>query len=206
MNCSTPGLPVHHQLPEFTQTHVHRVGDAIQPSYPLSSPSPPAPNPSQNQNFSNESTLHMRWPKYWSFSFSISPSSDHPGLLKEGLVGSSWSPRDSQESSPWPQFESINSLALSLLCGPTLISVYDYWKNHSYDNTDFCKVMSLFFNTLSRSVIVFFPKSKCLLISWLLSLSTVILEPRKIKCHCFYIFPFYLTWSGGTGCHNLRFF
>ena len=66
---------------EFTQTHVHRVGDAIQPSYLLSSPSPPAPNPSQNQNFSNESTLHMRWPKYWSFSFSISPSSDHPGLI-----------------------------------------------------------------------------------------------------------------------------
>ena len=146
--------------------------------------------------FSNESVLHIRWPKYCSFTFSFS---NHPSNEFQ-----SW--EDSQESSPAPQFESINSLALSLLCGPTLISVYDYWKNHSYDNTDFCKVMSLFFNTLSRSVIVFFPKSKCLLISWLLSLSTVILEPRKIKCHCFYIFPFYLTWSGGTGCHNLRFF
>ena len=78
MNCSTPGLPVHHQLPEFTQTHVHQVGDAIQPSHPLSSPSPPTPSPSQHQVFSNESTLHMRWPKYWSFSFSISPS-DCPG-------------------------------------------------------------------------------------------------------------------------------
>ena len=84
MNCSTPGLPVHHQLPEFTQTHVHQVGDAIQPSHPLSSPSPPAPNPSQHQRlFSNESTLHMRWPKYWSFSFSIIPSKEHPGL---GLI------------------------------------------------------------------------------------------------------------------------
>ena len=82
MNPSTPGLPVHHQLPEFTQTHVHRVGDAIQPSHPLSSPSPPAPNPSQLiRVFSNESTLFMRWPKYWSFSFSISPSNAHPGLI-----------------------------------------------------------------------------------------------------------------------------
>ena len=81
MNRSTPGLPVHHQLPEFTQTHVDRVSDAIQPSHPLSSPSHSAPNPSQHQGFSNESTLHMRWPKYWSFSFSISPSNEHPGLI-----------------------------------------------------------------------------------------------------------------------------
>ena len=81
MNCSTPGLPVNHQLPEFTQTHIHRVGDAIQPSHPLSSPSPPAPNPSSLRIFSNESTLRMRWPKYWSFSFNISPSNEHPGLI-----------------------------------------------------------------------------------------------------------------------------
>ena len=81
MNCSMPGLPVHHQLPEFTQTHVHRVHDAIQPSYPLSSTSPPAPNPSQHQSLSNESKLHMRWPKYWSFSFSIIPSKEIPGLI-----------------------------------------------------------------------------------------------------------------------------
>ena len=78
---STPGLPVHHQLPEFTQTHVHRVRDAIQPSHPLSYPSPPAPNPSQHQSLSNGSTLCMRWPKYWSFSLSISPSNEHPGLI-----------------------------------------------------------------------------------------------------------------------------
>ena len=76
MDRSVPGLPVHHHLPEFTQTHLHWVGDVIQPSHPLSSPSPPAPNPSQH-----ESALHMRWPKYWSFSFSISPSNEHPGPI-----------------------------------------------------------------------------------------------------------------------------
>ena len=79
MNCSTPGLPVYHHLPEFTQTHVHRVSDAIQLSHPLASPSPLAPNPSQHQSLFQWITLCMRWPKYWSFSFSIIPSKEHPG-------------------------------------------------------------------------------------------------------------------------------
>ena len=90
INRSTLGLPVHHLCPEFTQSHVHQVGDAIQPSHPLSSPSPPAPNPSHILVFSNESTLCMRWPKYWSFNFNISPSNEHTGL-----VGYPCSPRDS---------------------------------------------------------------------------------------------------------------
>ena len=81
MNHSTPGLHVHHQLPEFTQTHVHRVGDAIQPSHPLSSPSPPAPNPSQHQSLFQRVSSRMRWPKYWSFSFSIIPSKEILGLI-----------------------------------------------------------------------------------------------------------------------------
>ena len=81
MNHSTPGLPVHHQLTEFTQTHVHQVSDAIQPSHPLSSSSPPAPTPPSIRVFSTESVLLIRWPKYWSFSFSISPSNEHPGLI-----------------------------------------------------------------------------------------------------------------------------
>ena len=80
MNHSMPYLPFHHQLPEFTQTHVHWVGDAIQPSDPLLSPSP-APVPPRIRVFSNESTLHIRWPKYWSFSFSISPSNEDPRLI-----------------------------------------------------------------------------------------------------------------------------
>ena len=81
MNHSTPGLPVHHQLLEFTQTHVHRVGDVIPPSHPMSSPLlPPSIFPSIRVS-SNESALHIRWPKYWSFSFNVSSSSEHPGLI-----------------------------------------------------------------------------------------------------------------------------
>ena len=81
INCSTPGLPVHHQLLEFTQTLVHRVSDAIQPSHPLPSPFLLSPIPPSLRVFSNESTLQMRWPKYWSFSFSIIASKEHPGLI-----------------------------------------------------------------------------------------------------------------------------
>ena len=81
MNHSTPGFPVHHQLPEFTQTLIHRVSDAIQPSHPLSSPSPPTRIPPRIRIFSNELALRMRWLKYWSFNFSISPSKEHPGLI-----------------------------------------------------------------------------------------------------------------------------
>ena len=84
---STPGLPVHHHLPEFTQTHVHRVNDAIQPSHPLASPSPPAPNPPSIRVFSNESTIGMRWPKYWSCSFSIIPSKEIPGMISFSVGG-----------------------------------------------------------------------------------------------------------------------
>ena len=81
MECSTPGFPVHHQLPELAQTHVLQIGDAIQPSHPLSSPSLPAFNLSQHRGFSNESVLCIKWPKYWSFSFSINPSKEYSGLI-----------------------------------------------------------------------------------------------------------------------------
>ena len=117
MNRSTPGLPVHHQLPEFTQTHVHRVRDAIQTSHPLSSPSPPAPNPSQHQSLFQWVNTSHEVAKVLEFqlqhqSFQWTPRAD---LLQNGLVGSPCSPRDSQESSPTPQFKSINSSALSFL-------------------------------------------------------------------------------------------
>ena len=135
MNCSMPGLPVHHQLPEFTQTHVHRVSDAIHTSHPLSSPSPPAPNPSQHQSLFQRVNSSHEVAKVLEFqlqhhSFQRNPRAD---LLQNGLVGSPCSPRDSQESSPTPQFKSINSPALSLLHSPTLTSVRDHKKDHSLD-------------------------------------------------------------------------
>ena len=125
MNCSMPGLPINHQLPEFTQTHVHRVGDAIQPSHPLPSPFPPAPNPSQHQslfqwvNSSHEVAKVLEF-QLQHHSFQRIPRAD---LLQNGLVGSPCSPRDSQESSPTPQFKSINYSVLSFLHSPTLTSI-----------------------------------------------------------------------------------
>ena len=135
MNCSIPGLPVHHQLQEFTQTHVHWVSDATQPPHPLSSPSPSAPNPSQNQGLFQ--WVNSWWPKYWSFSFSISPT-PRTDLLQNGLVGSPCSPRDSQESFPTPQFKSINSSVLSFLHSSTLTPIHEHWKNHSLVEMDLC--------------------------------------------------------------------
>ena len=133
LDCSMPGFPVHHRLLALAQTHAHRVSDAIQPSHPLSSPSPPAFNLSQHQSLF-QSVLSITWPKYWSFSFSISLSNEYSGLISFRM---DWldpcSPRDSQESSPTPQFKSINSSALSLLHSPTLTSIHDHWKNHSLD-------------------------------------------------------------------------
>ena len=135
MKRSTPGLPVYHQLPESMQTHVHWVGDAIQPSHPLWSSSPPTPNLSQYQGFFKwVSSLHQV-AKVLEFqlqhqSFQRTPRTD---LLYDGLVGSPCSPRDSQESSPTPQFKCINSSVLSFLYSPTLTSIHDHWKNHSLD-------------------------------------------------------------------------
>ena len=114
MNCSTPGLPVHHQLLESTQTHVHWVRDAIQPSHPLWSPAPPALNLSQHQVFSKESALIM-WPKCWSFSFNINPSNEHPGLISfsmhwldllavQGTIKSLLQHHSSKASIHWPNY------------------------------------------------------------------------------------------------------
>ena len=135
MNCSTPGLPVHHQLPESTQTHVHWVGDAIQPSHLLSSPSPPALNLSQHQGLFKRVSSSPQVAKVLEFqlqhqSFQWTPRTD---LLYDGLVGFPCSPRDSQKSSPTPQFKSINSSVFCLLHSPTLTSIHDHWKNHSLD-------------------------------------------------------------------------
>ena len=131
----TPGLPVHHQLLDLTQTHVHWVSDAIQPSHPLSSPSPPAPNPSQHQglfqwvNSSHRVAKVLKF-QLWHQSFQWT---SRTGLFKDGLVGSPCSPRDCQESSPAQQLKGIKSSALSFLHSPTLTSIHDHRKSHSLD-------------------------------------------------------------------------
>ena len=159
------------------------VGDAIQSSHPLSSPSP-APNPSSIRVFSDESTLHMRWPKYWSFSFSIIPSNEHPGLIS---FRTDWLDLLAVQGTLKSLLQHHSSKASILQCSAFFIIQL----SHPYMTTGKTialtrwtfvdKVMSLLFNMLSRLVITFLPRSKCLLISLLQSLSAVILEPQKIK-------------------------
>ena len=139
MDCSTPGFPVLHYLSEFAQTHV----ESMMPFNHLILCHPLLLLPSIFSSirvFSNESALQIRKPKYWSFSFSISPSNEYLRLVSFTTdCFDLCSPRDSQESSPVPQFESINSLALSLFYGPTLTSIHDCWKNYSFDYTNLCR-------------------------------------------------------------------
>ena len=191
MDCSMPGLPVLHQLLELAQTHVHWVGDAIQPSHPLLSPSPPALNLSQHRVFSDESALCIRRPKYWSFSIIL--SNEYSGLISFRI---DWfdllEVQGTQESSPTPQLKSISSSAYNLLYGPTLTSMHDYWRNHSFNHMDLCRQSNVStFYTLSRCVIAFLPRRKHLLISWLQSPSVVIWGPKKIFSHCFHCSPMY---------------
>ena len=205
MDCSTPGFPVHHQLLEFTQIHVHWVGGATQPSHPLSSPSPPAFNLSQHQGFSNESVLCIRWPKHWSFSFNISPYNEHSGLISfrmdwldllavQGTLRSLLQHHSSEAS-----ILQSSAFFIVQLSHPYMTT----GKTRALTRWTFVgKVMSLLLNMLSRLAITFFPRSKHLLISWLQSPSAVILEPQKIKSDT--VSP-YLPWSDGTRCHNLRF-
>ena len=208
MNRSTPGLPVHYQLPEFTQTHVHRVSDAIQPSHLLSSPSSPPPVPPSIRVFSNESTLRMRWPRYWSFSFNISPYNEHPGLISfkmDWLDLIAVQGRSRVFSNSKVQKHQFFGAQLSSQSN-SHIHTWPLEKNIALTRQTFVgKVMSLLLNMLSRLVITFLPRSKRLLISWLKSPSAVILEPQKIVWHCFHCFSIYFWWSDGTRCHDLCF-
>jgi len=212
MNYSTSGFPFHHQLPELTQTHVHWVGDAIKSFHLLLSPSLPAINLSQHQVFSNESILCIRWPKYQSFSFSISPSNEYSGLISfrmdwldllavQGTLKNLLQHHSSKASILWPSAFFIVQLShLYMTTGKT--TALTRWNSVE-------KVMSLLFNMLSRFAIAFLPRSKCLLISQLQSPSTVILEPKRIKsvavsmvslsiCH-------EVANSDGTWCHDRSF-
>ena len=174
MDSSRPGFPVHHQLSELAQTHVHQVGHAIQLPNPLSSPSLPSLNLSQHQGLFQWTVLHIKWPKYWSFSFKINPSNEYSGLLPLRIdCFDLLAVQRTLKSSPTPQFNSINSLVLNFIVQ----------LSHSYINTGKTialtrwtfvgKVMSLLFNMLSRLVKAFLPRGKFLLISWLPSPSAV---------------------------------
>ena len=182
-DCSTPGFPVHHQLLELTQTHVHQVGDAIQPSILCCPLLPPSIFPSIRV-FSNESVLCIRWPKYWSFSFRISPSNEYSGLTSfrihwldllavQGTLKSLLQHHSSKASILWcSAFFTVQLSHPYMTTGKT--TALTRW-------TFVGKVMSQLFNMLSRLVIAFLPRSKSLSISWLKSPSAVILEPPKIK-------------------------
>ena len=158
--------------------------------------------------FSGESVLHIRWPKYWSFSFNISPSNEYSGLISfrmdwldhlavQGTLKRLLQHHSSKASILWHLAFFIVQLSLPYITTGKTIALTR--------QTFVVKVMSLLFNMLSRLVLAFLPRSKRLLISWLQSPSAVILEPKKIKCQCFHCFSIYLPWSDGTGYHDLSF-
>ena len=161
MNCSMPGLPVHHQFPESTQTYIHWVRDVIQPSHPLSSLLLLPPIPPSIRVFSNESTLHMRWPEYWSFSLSIIPSSEHPGLISfrmdwldllavQGTLKSLLQHYSEKASILWHSAFFIVQLSHPYTTTRKAIALTRW--------TFVGKVTSLLFNMLSRLVITFLPR------------------------------------------------
>ena len=184
MNCRTKGVPVYHQLPEFAQTHVHWVGDAIQPSHPLPSPFPPAFNLSQHQGLSQWVSSLCQVAKYWSFSFSISPSNEYSEpisfkmdwlviLAVQGTLKSLLQHHSSKASILQHEAFFIVQLSHPYMTTGKIIALTRW--------TFVGKVMSLLFNMLSRLVITFLPRGKHLSISWLQSPSAVILEPQNIN-------------------------
>ena len=182
-------------LPKPTQTHVHRVSDAIQPSHPLSPPSPPTFNLSQHQGlFQGVSSSHYGQSIRVSASTSVLPVNTQDSSPLGELVGSPCSPRDSQESSPTPQFESINSLALSFLYSPILTSIHDYWKNHSFDQTELCWQSNVSAFLIYCLVSHNFPYKEQVFFNFMASV-TICSDFRAQKnkvCHCFHCFTIYL--------------
>ena len=179
MDCSLPGLSVHHQLPEFTQTHVHWVGDAIRPSHPLLSPSLPTLNLSQHHGLYKWVSSSHQVAKDWSFSFSISPSNEYSGLIS---IRMDWLDLLAVQGTLRCLLQHHSSKASILRCSAFLIVQLSHpymttGKTIAFTRRTFVdKVMSLLFNMLPRMVITFLPRSKHLLISWLQSPSAVILE------------------------------
>ena len=207
MDCSTPGSPVLHYLPEFAKIHVHWVSNAIQPSYALLPSSPPALTFHSIRDFSKESVLCIRWTKYWNFSFSISPFKEYSRLIffRTDSIWSPCYPRDSQESSQHHSWKAsilwhsaFFMIQLSYLYMTTRkIIALTRW-------TFVGNLMSLLFNMLLRFVIAFLPRSKCLLISRLAVTIRRDFGGQENKiCHCFHFLHIYLLWSYGTRCYGL---
>ena len=208
MDCSTSGFPVHQQLPKFTQTHVQWVSDAIQPSHYLLSPSHPACKFISIGVFFNESALCIRWPKYWSFSFNISPSNEYSVLISfridrldllavQGTLKSLFKHHSSKASVLWHSaFFIVQITHPYMTTGKTIALTRQNFVG---------KIMSLLFSMLFRLIIAFLLMNKNLLISWLKSPSAVLLEPNKIVCHYFDCFPMYFPWSDVTRYYDLSF-
>ena len=208
MDCSTPGFPVHHQLPEPAQTHVHRVGDAIQPSHPLSSPSPPACSPSQHHSLYHwVSSLHQV-AKHWSFKFSINPSNEYSGLISfridwfdllavQGTHKSLLQHHSSKASILWQSaFFIVQNSHAYITTGKTIALIRQ---------TFLGQVKSLLFNMLPSLVIAFLPKSKSLNFMAAVTICCDFGAPQNKICQCFLCFLMYLPWSDGTGSHDLSF-
>ena len=208
LDWSMLGFPVHHQLPELAQTHVHWVDNAIQPSI-LCRPLLFLPSIFLSiRVFSNESVLPIMWSQYWSFSFNISPSNEYSGLISfrmdwldllavQGTLKRLLQHHSSKASVFWCSTFFIVQLSHpSMTTGKTIALTR---------RTFVGKVLSLLFNRLFRLVIAFLPRSKCLLILWLQSPSAVILEPPKIASHCFHCFPPICHEGMGLDAMNLVF-
>ena len=208
MDCSMPVFPVLHHLPELVQIHIHWVGDAIQPSHYLLSPSPTF-NLSQRPGLFQWVGSSHEWPKYWSFSFGISPSSEYSGLIflrinwfdllaVQGILKRLLQHHSLKASFLWHStFFMVQLSHLYMTTGkPVALTLWTFAS----------KVMTLIFKTLSKFVIAFLPRSKCLLILWLQSTVCSDFEAKENKvCHCFHCFPIYLPCCDGTRCHDLCF-
>ena len=214
MDYSTWGFPVHHQFTELAQTHVHRIGDTIQPSHPLSSPCPPAFNLSQHQGlFQWVSSSHqvakvlelqLQLNIHWKdCEYSMNEYSELISFridLLELLVVQGTLKGLLQQHSSKASILQHSAFFIVQLSHPYMTT----GKTIALTRWTFVgQVMSLLFSMLSRFVIAFLPRSKCLLISWLWSPSAVIFTPKTIMSHFFHYFPIYLPWSDVTGCHHL---
>ena len=210
MDCSMPGLSVPHHLLKFAQVHVHCIGDAIQPSHPLTPSSPSALNLCQHQGlFQWINCLHQMTQilefqlQHRSFQWVFRVDFPQDWLVRSCCLRTA---RDSQESSPTPQLEGINSLALPFF---TIQLSQPYVATGKIIaltiQTFVSRVMSLLFNTLSRFVTPFLPRSKCLLMSWLTVTTCSDFRAQEEEiCHYFHLFPLYLPGSNGARCHDFH--